>query len=256
MNFTLLLFIALGITGAVWVGVRVAERIQGTSPENRNGWLDLLSSLFPVILIVLAIRSFVVEPFKIPSASMLPTLQVGDFILVNKFEYGLRLPLAGWRLTDGDSPQRGDVIVFEYPRDESVDYIKRIVALPGDRIAFRDRHLFVNGEKVPLEFQDHYTYRTAGGRLVRAKRFQERMVAHSYRILYTEDASNREVASPVRIPEGEYFVMGDNRNNSKDSRYWGTVPAENILGKAVVIWWSWDGYRTHPRWNRLGQWIP
>lgn len=256
MNFTLLLVIALGITGVVWFGVRIAERIRGASPEDRNAWLDILSSLFPVILVVLLIRSFVVEPFKIPSSSMLPTLKVGDFILVNKFEYGLRFPLLDWRFTDGDAPQRGDVIVFEYPRDESVDYIKRIVALPGDRVAFRDRQVFVNGEKVPTTLEGQYVFRGSGGRMIRAKRYQERVPAHAYHVLYTDEGQSREVSPAIRIPKGEYFVLGDNRDNSKDSRYWGTVPAENILGEAFLIWWSWNGYRNGPRWQRLGQWIP
>ncbi len=252
MNFTRILVIALVVTGAIWIGVRIAERLRGTSSQQRSAWLDIPASLFPVILVVLLVRSFVVEPFKIPSSSMRPTLKVGDFILVNKFEYGLRIPLVGWRFTEGESPQRGDVIVFEYPRDESIDYIKRIVALPGDRVAFRDKHLFINGKQVPTSAKGRHVFRASENRRARAQRYEEQTSSHRYSVLYTEGRSYREINSPIRIPPGEYFVMGDNRNNSKDSRYWGTVPAENILGEAFLIWWSWDGYRNAPRWNRLG----
>jgi signal peptidase I len=256
MNFTLLLLVLLLATGAIWLAGWAWGRVRGLAPDQRPVVVEYARSLFPVILVVFLIRSFVVEPFKIPSGSMRPTLQVGDFILVNKFEYGLRIPLAGWKLTDGDSPQRGDVIVFQFPENESVDYIKRIVALPGDRVAFRDHTLYVNGQAVPKSFQGPYSYRSKRGRTVEARRYLEQTANHSYDVLYTLDKRGRSLTEPVRVPEGEYFVMGDNRDNSNDSRYWGYVPSENILGRAFVIWWSWDGYENTARWARLGQWIP
>jgi len=192
------------------------------------------------------------EPFKIPSGSMLPTLRVGDFILVNKFTYGLRVPIAGWELLDLGDPERGDVIVFQYPKDESVDYIKRIVAGPGDELVFRNQSLLVNGEPVakapvgPFVYQSH-------GRARYGNRIRETVNGGDYQVLYTRTGhGGRSVRKPYKVPEGEYFVMGDNRNNSNDSRYWGTVPEENILGRAFFIWWSWDGGENSPRWGRLG----
>jgi len=256
MNFALLLLILLVVTGAVWLGGWIWGRARGLAAEERPAVVEYARSLFPVILVVFLIRSFVVEPFKIPSGSMRPTLQVGDFILVNKFEYGLRIPLAGWKITGGEDPQRGDVIVFQYPKNEGVDYIKRIVAGPGDRIAFRDHTLFVNGEAVPKTNQGPYSYRSKGGETVRAGRYLERTDHHQYEVLYSRNRDGRSLMEPVEVPTGSYFVMGDNRDHSNDSRYWGFVPAENILGRAFVIWWSWDGYENNARWDRLGQWIP
>ena len=256
MNFTLLLVILLAITGVTLLGARFHERRTGGTRENRHGLVELVASLFPVVLVVLLIRSFVAEPFKIPSGSMLPTLRVGDFILVNKFEYGLRVPLVGWFITDWTDPERGDVIVFQYPRDPSVDYIKRVVAVPGDRLALRNHTLYVNGQPVPRELQGTFTFTTNNGRQERAERFQEELGSHNYSVLYSQTSSGRTVPRPVRVPEGEYFVMGDNRDNSNDSRYWGTVPEANILGEAFLIWWSWSWENGSLRWSRLGQLIP
>ncbi|MFA9461726.1 signal peptidase I [Thiohalorhabdus methylotrophus] len=255
MNFTLLLVVLLAATGAVWLAGWLYQRVRGRAGPERPVVVEYARSLFPVILVVLLIRSFVVEPFKIPSGSMLPTLRIGDFILVNKFEYGLRVPLLGWKLTDGDPPQRGDVIVFQYPEDESVDYIKRIVAVPGDRVAFRDHTLMVNGKPVPHSYDGQFVYQGPRGGLVHANRYQERTEHHLYHVLYTEKRSGRTITDPIRVPEGRYFVMGDNRDNSNDSRYWGTVPAQNILGEAFMIWWSWDSGDSAPRWSRLGNWV-
>jgi signal peptidase I len=217
-----------------------------------------------VILAVFLIRSFLVEPFKIPSGSMLPTLRVGDFILVNKFTYGLRVPLAGWELLDLGDPERGDVIVFQYPNDPSVDYIKRIVAGPGDEVMFRNQTLLVNGEPVPTRKVGGYAYEGRRGTRY-GNRYRETVNGESYQVLYTETGNGRRsIPEPIRVPEGEYFVMGDNRNNSNDSRFWGTrtgnrywdtVPEQNILGRAFLIWWSWDGAENAPRWQRLGDTI-
>lgn len=256
MNFTLLLLILLLATGAIWLAGWAWGRIRGLAPDQRATVVEYARSLFPVILVVFLIRSFVVEPFKIPSGSMRPTLQLKDFILVNKFEYGLRLPIIGWKLTEGDAPERGDVVVFQYPRDESLDYIKRIVALPGDRVAFRDHTVFVNGEPVPRRLEGPYVYRSKRGNMVETRRYQERTRSHRYDVLYSRNKSGRSLVEPVEVPEGAYFVMGDNRDHSNDSRYWGFVPANNILGEAFVIWWSWDSYENNVRWGRLGQWIP
>ncbi|MFP4559794.1 MAG: signal peptidase I [Thiohalorhabdus sp.] len=255
MNFTLLLVVLLLATGAVWLGGWLYQRLRGRGGEGHPVVVEYARSLFPVILVVLLIRSFVVEPFKIPSGSMLPTLRIGDFILVNKFEYGLRLPLAGYKLTEGSAPERGDVIVFQFPEDRGVDYIKRIVAVPGDRLEFRDDTLVVNGEPVPRTADGRFSYREPREGTVHANRFEERTDEHRYHVLYTENRQGRSINEPIRVPEGQYFVMGDNRDNSNDSRFWGTVPERNILGKAFMIWWSWDGQENAPRWGRLGDWV-
>jgi signal peptidase I len=216
-------------------------------------WLDWTAGLFPVIAVVFVLRSFLFEPFKIPSGSMIPTLWVGDLILVNKFTYGLRLPVLQTKITDGTPPARGDVMVFRYPPQPSLDYIKRVVGLPGDEVAYLNKRLTINGTPVPTQavpdFFDESTLRYA-------KQFQEQISAQTdgkpHRLLINPDApafvqgvsdfAHREnclysVEGVVcKVPPGHYFLMGDNRDNSLDSRYWGFVPEANIVGKAFFVW--------------------
>ena len=202
-----------------------------------------------MILIVFLLRSFLVEPFKIPSSSMVPTLLVGDFILVNKYTYGIRLPVANRKLIELGRPERGDVMVFRFPEDPSLDYIKRVVGVPGDRIEYRNKRLSVNGTPVPLRQVDDYLQKE---RMQFSRRFIETVNGAEHEILLDEDASASFM--PARafpfagncnynmnglactVPPGHYFVMGDNRDNSSDSRVWGFVPDENIVGKAFFIW--------------------
>lgn len=252
MSFTLLLVVLLVVSGGIWLGYWIYCRVHHVNIVPPPRIVDYARSFFPVILLVFLIRSFVVEPFKIPSGSMLPTLRVGDFILVNKFAYGLRIPLLGWELTEGKSPQRGDIVVFQYPPNPSVDYIKRVVATPQDTLAFRGNDVVVNKQVVPNKFVDWFSYRNSHGSVQQAKLFLEHVDSHPYRVIYTPNQSGRHISHAIRIPPEEYFVMGDNRDNSNDSRYWGTVPEENILGEAFLVWWSWDGWENAPRWQRLG----
>ncbi|MFN4104173.1 MAG: signal peptidase I, partial [Tepidimonas sp.] len=212
-------------------------------------WLDWTAGLFPVILAVFLLRSFLFEPFKIPSGSMIPTLRVGDLILVNKYHYGIRLPVVNTKVVDNHSPQRGDVIVFRYPPQPSLDYIKRVVGVPGDEVAYLNKRLFINGQPVPrtaeADFYDAEAMRyrkqfveEIGGRRVHTLLDDERPAF----IPAVVDFPGREHCQytvegvTCRVPEGHYFVMGDNRDNSLDSRYWGFVPERNIVGKAVFVW--------------------
>jgi signal peptidase I len=282
-NFALLLFMATAVTGVYWIAERLwflprrrraaAELVasagernarlsaQGIAPvdpklaEARHRilaqpwWLDWTAGLFPVILAVFVLRSFLFEPFKIPSGSMIPTLEIGDLILVNKFTYGLRLPVLHKRLTEGTAPKRGDVMVFRYPPKPSLDYIKRVVGVPGDEVAYLNKRLTINGQPVETSRLPDYFDQDA---MRYFKHFEEKLGDQPHRLLNdderpafipgAEDFQFRQncrysVEGVVcKVPEGHYFMMGDNRDNSLDSRYWGFVPDRNIVGKAFLVW--------------------
>ncbi len=284
MNFALILFVLVILTGVAWVAdklvflpkrrraaeaavaefdrqqARIGERFADENAAQTRArlrddklrqpwWLEYSASFFPVILVVFVVRSFVVEPFKIPSGSMVPTLLVGDFILVNKFEYGIRLPITNTKITEGRPLERGDVVVFRYPKDESVDYIKRVIGLPGDVVAYQDKQLTINGKPVPETPLPDYL---DDERMGYAKQFEEDLDGRKNAILnnpavppfivgaedypYRDNCTYNARGVICKVPPGNYFMMGDNRDNSADSRYWGFAPDRNIVGRAFFIW--------------------
>lgn len=257
MDFPLILVLACAITGLIWLldVLFFAPARKRTRPhESKSPYLvELSRSFFPVILIVLVIRSFIIEPFRIPSGSMMPTLLVGDFILVNKFSYGLRLPVVNTRIVDLGSPQRGDVIVFKYPEDPAIDYIKRVIGVPGDKVAYRDKMLYLNDKPVLQEDIGSYVGSGSGVIMTGASLRNEQLEEVQHKILILPEASDR--GFEFAVPEGEYFVLGDNRDNSRDSRFWGTVPEENLVGKAFLIWMNWDSAAGNVDWKRIGNGI-
>jgi len=225
-----------------------AERQQRAQEAMREPLIvEYARSFFPVILIVLLFRSFLAEPFKIPSGSMMPTLLVGDFILVNKFAYGLRLPVLGTKIVDIGEPKRGDVFVFRYPnpehdpRKEGLDYIKRVIGLPGDEITYRNKTLYVNGKEVPQADVGPFAGSGSESRRMAGAEIHEEMLPEAQHQILQSGMLLPGREGSWRVPAGHYFAMGDNRDNSEDSRYWGFVPEQNVIGKAFVIWMNWDG---------------
>ncbi|MEN8167089.1 MAG: signal peptidase I [Pseudomonadota bacterium] len=221
-------------------------------------------SFFPVIFAVLILRSFLVEPFRIPSGSMMPTLLVGDFILVNKFSYGIRLPVLNKKVIELGEPQQGDVVVFRYPKQPWIDYIKRVVAVPGDSVRYQDKILYINGKPMPQTPVGMYTGIGSGAQMTGALKSLERLDGIEHNILVHPMAPNLAMGcnvlrnGPITVPEGHYFAMGDNRDNSNDSRCWGLVPEENLVGKAFGIWMNWDSnLDSFPpvAWERIGNGI-
>ncbi|MFO1507879.1 MAG: signal peptidase I [Lysobacterales bacterium] len=263
-DFALLLVVLTFVTGVVWLFDRLflargrdrraealasvaaadgAERDRRVAEARREPVpVEYARSFFPVLLAILVIRSFIAEPFKIPSGSMMPTLQVGDFILVNKFAYGLRLPVLNTKFLGTGEPKRGDVMVFRYPKNPKEDYIKRVVGLPGDEITYRNKTLYVNGEKVVDTRVGPYTGPPEPGRpMYDAQVYSEQLGAVRHDILEMPlvDVGHE---GTWRVPPDAYFAMGDNRDNSADSRFWGFVPEQNLVGRAFVIWLNCSGW--------------
>ncbi|WP_027014715.1 signal peptidase I [Comamonas composti] len=289
-NFALLLFLATVVTGGYWIAERLyflprrrqaAEALEQAAVARRAEldhqgiakidievseqakasilmqpwWLDWTAGLFPVIAVVFLLRSFLFEPFKIPSGSMIPTLLVGDLILVNKFTYGVRLPVINKKVVDLGSPERGDVMVFRYPPQPSLDYIKRVIGVPGDEVAYLNKRLTINGQPVAASELPDFLDRDV---MAYFKQFEEKLGDKPHRMIinpgapaFVQGAGDFAFKDHCRysvegvsckVPEGHYFVMGDNRDNSLDSRYWGFVPDENIVGKAFFVWMNFGDF--------------
>lgn len=255
-DFATLLTLLTLITGTVWLldKLWLAPRRRaaglggaGKSVEDdgASAFVDFCRSFFPVIALVLLLRSFVVEPFRIPSGSMIPTLSVGDFILVNKFAYGLRDPVFHAKFLDGAEPKRGDIAVFRWPVDSRKDFIKRIVGLPGDHLVYRDKVLYVNGQPAVREPDGVYT-----GPYGDIYRFEESLGDMRHHIIVNPQRPTDDFE--FTVPAGEYFAMGDNRDGSDDSRRWGTLPEKNLVGRAFFIWMSWDSENMRVDFSRIG----
>ncbi|MGH7929507.1 MAG: signal peptidase I [Candidatus Binatia bacterium] len=271
MGFNLELALVIGVllTGGLWLvdvlflapGRRErAGRTQSAegdaarpAVESEPWYIEYAKSFFPVLLIVLVLRSFIAEPFRIPSGSMMPTLLVGDFILVNKFAYGVRLPVLNLEILETGAPERGDVVVFRYPENPSEDYIKRVVGLPGDRIAYFDKTLYINGER--MEQTRIGPYRGEGANLAAedALLLKEELGKANHKILLNPGREN--VEGQYVVPPGHYFMMGDNRDNSNDSRYWGPVPEAYLVGEAFLVWMHWNWQENDFEFDRIGQTI-
>lgn len=253
-DFTGLLVLLIAVTGITWAidAMFFARNRKPPAGGERTEPLivDYARSLFPVFLIVLILRSFIVEPFRIPSASMMPTLLRGDFILVNKYDYGIRLPVLNTKVFGNGQPKRGDVIVFRYPEDPAVPFIKRVVGVPGDHLQFRDKNLVINGAPVELGLKGIYHSDGVGSRENGSYLMEEQLGQLKHEVLINP-LQLASVEIDRKIPEGHYFVLGDNRDNSRDSRYWGLVPDENLVGRAFYIWmnWSSDGILDLRSWD-------
>ncbi len=262
-DFAFVLVLLTGVSGVIWAAdtllfrQRRKDRAVQRGPEvaREPVVVEYSRSLFPVLLIVLLFRSFLFEPFKIPSGSMIPTLLIGDFIVVNKFAYGLRLPVLNKKFVEIGRPERGDVAVFRYPVDTGVNFIKRVVGLPGDTVTYRNKELFVNGERVETTVEGSFTGAdvkcTTPARNV--FRLQESLGGADHEILIHEAAGGRN--GQWVVPEGHYFMMGDNRDRSNDSREWGFVPEQNLVGRAIGIWLNFDFEKGCADWSRVGDGI-
>ncbi len=271
-HFAKVLLALFVVCGVLWVLDKrfFAKKRLAAGITKKPIWLEFTADLFPIIAFIFILRSFLFEPFKIPSGSMIPTLQIGDFILVNKFTYGIRFPVWNKKMISMNEPVRGDVVVFRYPMDESVDYIKRVVGVPGDVVEYKNKHLTVNGQA--FDYQNRTFIPQVGGD--ERSEFIDRMTPLNLKPVHLVESYPKSLGGVVhtiendpqrpsgfpsnfvpeppyphmencqynfegfvcKVPEGSFFMMGDNRDNSLDSRYWGFVPEANLVGKAIFIW--------------------
>lgn len=256
MDFTFWMFIALLVTGGIWLADALVARGRGKRERRHLTALvvEYARAFFPVILVVFLLRAFLVEPFRIPSGSMLPSLVVGDFILVNKYTYGIRLPIVNVKLLEVGAPRRGDVMVFRYPHNPSINYIKRVVGVPGDRIVYSRKTLYINGRIMAQTPKGSYRFSEGAGQWITARRLEEDLDGVRHDILLDDRISQGPVE--IEVPPGKYFVMGDNRDHSNDSRFWGFVDDRLIVGKAFLIWFSLDAAGDGwVNWGRIGHLI-
>ena len=263
-NFPLILLAVTAISGLIYLCDIVfwAKKRMASTHGKLPLFVDYARSFFPVLLAVLIIRSFIIQPFRVPTGSLEPTIAPGDFILVNQFTYGLRFPVWGWHFLPIGEPQHGDIVVFHWPVDPSKDFVKRVIGLPGDRISYINKVLYINGQEMPQTFV-RTTTDTNGGNsgswpvnVVEEDFFGEKH--QIYVCVQSPGAISRCPNSAMQnfydvvVPQGQYFMMGDNRDDSDDSRFWGFVPEQNLVGKAFMVFFSWNSADSSARWNRIG----
>lgn len=263
-DFSALLVLLTFLSGGIWLidslffaakrNIKNKEQSENNPGKKEELALPLVveyaKSFFPIFLIVLILRSFIFEPFKIPSGSMMPTLLIGDFILVNKYDYGIRLPVLHDKIIENKTPARGDIVVFRYPRDPSIPYIKRIVGLPGDKIEYHNKTIYINDIAMPQALNGRYNAYGSGFFMDGSSLRIESLGDIEHEILISSNRNSQKLQTVV--PQGQYFVLGDNRDNSKDSRFWGFVPDENLVGRAFMIWMNWDGKNGGVDFKRIG----
>lgn len=250
MNFAAWLLGLSVISGTIALLDMIFWAKKRSANQKPNRIIEYARSFFPIFFVVLLLRSFLIEPFRIPSGSLEPTLQVGDFLAVNKFIYGIRLPVWEKKIISIQEPKRGEIIIFRWPPNPSFDFIKRVVGVPGDTIAYRHKVLYINGKEAKQTFVRYTTDESSGNPVAQ---YQENLDGTEHAIYRRSDIPARDFE--IKVPANHYFVMGDNRDDSADSRYWGFVGDEYIRGKAWVIWMSWDNQTYRVRWRRLGQMV-
>lgn len=255
LNLELILVVLTALSGLIIAIYALLRRGKEKVQRGKEPLLvDYAKSFFPILLVVVVLRSFVAEPFRIPSGSMIPTLEIGDFILVKKYSYGIRLPVLHTKILDIGEPKRGDVVVFRYPPQPDVNFIKRLIGLPGDKIEWTsDKKLIINGKHVAYKNDGLYTTKDRLGRDIKVSKKKETLPENTTHDLILFPGRTRP--GKWEVPEGHYFMMGDNRDNSSDSRFWGFVPERNLVGKASFVWmhWNWkddgDGFKA----SRIGE---
>ena len=254
MNFELLLVTLTAISGLIFLIDYFYKNNSKKELKKRSFFVEQAISFFPIFLIVLIFRSFIFEPFRIPSSSMMPTLLIGDFIVVNKYEYGLRLPVLYKKFIEINDPKRGDVVVFRYPENPKIPYIKRIIGLPGDKIAYYNKTLYINDTLIEQTTSGPYAPYGSGLTMLGSLLISEDLDNIEHEILIDPDRSSLDFVT--QVPSSHYLVLGDNRDNSKDSRYWGFVPEENLMGRAFLIWMNWDSESKNVvNFRRIGKFI-
>jgi len=250
MNFALILVILSLVSGVIYaldVIFWAKKRKPGQAPTRL---IEYSRSFFPVFFIVLLLRSFLIEPFRIPSGSLEPTLLVGDFLAVNKFAYGLRLPVWEKKIIPIANPKTGEIAVFRWPPDPAYDYIKRVIGVPGDKIAYHNKVLTINGQEMKQTFMEYTTDESSGKAVAK---YRENLKGVEHFIYVRPDVAI--VDFDVEVPKGQYFMMGDNRDDSADSRFWGFVSDQYLRGKAFIVWMSWNSKTDMVRWKKLGNFI-
>lgn len=250
MNFALLLVVLSAVSGFIYL-LDILFWAKKREPDEQPGKIiEYSRSFFPVFFLVLLLRSFLIEPFRIPSGSLEPTLLVGDFLAVNKFAYGIRLPVWEKKIIPIANPKTGEIAVFRWPPNPGYDYIKRVIGVPGDKISYRNKVLIINGQEAKQKFIEYTTDESSGKAVAR---YSENLngVEHDIYVRPDVPASDFE----IEVPPGYYFMMGDNRDDSADSRFWGFVDDQYLRGKAFFVWMSWNGKTDNLRWSKIGRFI-